>query len=668
MIARKRNRHLIFVAVCNLIALVLFVPAAKAQINTTNMIYMGRSAIASEDYLTAIRYFNQVIDVKPHLYLPYYYRAYAKFSLDDFQGAEADCTHALDINPFASDVLPLRGICRIRLNNYKGAAEDYTQALKESPDDRNARFNRGLCRLEGKEYEDAAADMDTILRRWPDFYRAYSVQAQSFLAAGDTARSLTKIDELLEKQPRNADGWSFKGRYALSQNDYAEADSLLSRSIGLQPERPTEYLARAQARHGLNRFGDAINDYDKAIALVPEHFVAHYNRGLLLALIGENNKAIADFNYVIGVEPDNILAIYNRALLRKETGDYRGAEADFTRLIKNFPHFIAGYAARAECRRKTGNIRGAVHDETMVARANLDVLYGKQVRRPIKKVRQRSDDHNLEDYEQLVSAEDNDSTGSALSRLLSDDLFGKVQNKRVDQNLLPLFRLTLNGDVSDRGYRSTAFMPEVAALASRCNEENLLLTTDNTSGGDSSLYTDKGQKKNTRSTAAEDLLIRAVHAADKYDYLTALQCLDAVEKTDGAEHCRLLVSLEYTAVLVKGSRVVNVENGGNAEETSAEDNLLRALAEARKAIALSPQSACLHYNEGCILAEMSRRQEAILSFTHALENDPSMAEAFFNRGILYWKNGQKEEAQKDLSRAGEAGLYKAYALLKQVAK
>lgn len=136
-------------------------------------------------------------------------------------------------------------------------------------------------------------------------------------------------------------------------------------------------MARALARHGMNLFGDAIADYDKTISLVPQHFVAHYNRGLLLALVGSNNKAIDDFSFVINKEPDNVMAIYNRALLRKETGDYRGATADFTEIIRQFPNFTYGYYARAECRRKYGDVRGALNDESVVARANLDMFFGK---------------------------------------------------------------------------------------------------------------------------------------------------------------------------------------------------------------------------------------------------------------------------------------------------
>lgn len=81
-----------------------------SQINTDQVIFMGRSALASSDYLTAIHYFNQVIEAKPFLWEPYYFRAYTKFILDDYTGAEEDCTKSINANPFQIGVYQLRGL------------------------------------------------------------------------------------------------------------------------------------------------------------------------------------------------------------------------------------------------------------------------------------------------------------------------------------------------------------------------------------------------------------------------------------------------------------------------------------------------------------------------------------------------------------------------------
>ena len=69
---------------------------------------IARNALYFEDYVLSIQYFNQVINAKPYLYEPYFFRGLAKINLDDFQGAEADCNAAIQRNPFVVGAYQIR--------------------------------------------------------------------------------------------------------------------------------------------------------------------------------------------------------------------------------------------------------------------------------------------------------------------------------------------------------------------------------------------------------------------------------------------------------------------------------------------------------------------------------------------------------------------------------
>ena len=74
-----------------ILSLVLFFSTlCNAQLNTTRVMEIGRNALYFEDYVLSIQYFNQVIDSKPFLHEPYFFRGLAKFYLDDFVGADED--------------------------------------------------------------------------------------------------------------------------------------------------------------------------------------------------------------------------------------------------------------------------------------------------------------------------------------------------------------------------------------------------------------------------------------------------------------------------------------------------------------------------------------------------------------------------------------------------
>ena len=96
-----------------LLLLVWLPMVGLAQFNTDRLVMIGRSALYYEDYVLSMQYFNQVILAKPYLYEPWYFRAIAKYCLDDYAGAESDCTEAITRNPFVVGIYELRGLCRI---------------------------------------------------------------------------------------------------------------------------------------------------------------------------------------------------------------------------------------------------------------------------------------------------------------------------------------------------------------------------------------------------------------------------------------------------------------------------------------------------------------------------------------------------------------------------
>ena len=105
----------------------------QAQINTDQVVNIGRNALYFEDYILAIQYFNQAIKAKPFLAEPYFYRSVAKISLEDYRGAEQDASMAIERNPFIVDAYQVRGVSRQNLGDFKGAVQDYDAGLNLMP-------------------------------------------------------------------------------------------------------------------------------------------------------------------------------------------------------------------------------------------------------------------------------------------------------------------------------------------------------------------------------------------------------------------------------------------------------------------------------------------------------------------------------------------------------
>ena len=125
--------------------------AMFAQINTDRVLTIGRNALYFEDYVLSIQYFNQVIKSKPWLAEPYFYRAVAKINLDDYKGAEEDCTLCLERNPFLVQAYYARGIARQSQEKFDEAIEDYRKGLEFKAEDRQMLVNMAVANIQKKD-------------------------------------------------------------------------------------------------------------------------------------------------------------------------------------------------------------------------------------------------------------------------------------------------------------------------------------------------------------------------------------------------------------------------------------------------------------------------------------------------------------------------------------
>ena len=136
------------------ILLLMAAIAMQAQINTEQVMRIGRNSLYFEDYVLSIQYFNQVIKAKPFLAEPYFYRSVAKINLEDYQGAEADATLAIERNPFIVDAYQVRGVARQNLRDFEGAIADYDKGLELMPEEKVFLMNRAVCQDELKLFDE----------------------------------------------------------------------------------------------------------------------------------------------------------------------------------------------------------------------------------------------------------------------------------------------------------------------------------------------------------------------------------------------------------------------------------------------------------------------------------------------------------------------------------
>ncbi len=670
-----------------LIAFLLFPILLFAQINTDRVMTIARNALYFEDYVLSIQYFNQVINAKPYLYEPYFYRGLAKINLDDYQGAEKDCDAAIQRNPFVVGAYQIRGLARIRQNNYDGAIEDYRTALKYSPENLVLWHNLSLCHMQQKDYDAARDDLEQLLRIAPRYTRAYLMRGEVSLQQKDTLQALRDFEKAIEMDKYDSDGWGARGLLWLQQGQYEKAESDLTQAIHLSARNAGYYINRALARIHQNNLRGAMGDYDLALDIDPDNFLGHYNRGLLRARVGDDNRAIQDFDFVLKIEPDNMMATFNRGLLRAQTGDYRGAVRDYSKVIDEYPAFTAGYHHRADAYRKLNEHQKAEQDEERILKINIDRRNAAVASNNLadkengeesdnaQKTRKKSD-KNMNNYRKIVIADE-----SEAEQRYKSDYRGRVQDRNVTVKLEPMYALTYYEKTVDvkrvvhyHKYieelnRSGLFprMLRITNMEASLTEEQVnahfAWIDTHTSG---IVADDKDAKK--RFLRGMDFYLVQDFSSSIDDFTQAI-LYD--ETFFPAYFMRALVrykQLEYRrAETASGDETVPVAEQGERkrmdEVTTLDYDIVKK--DLENVIRLAPDFVYAYYNRGNVLSLLKDYRGALSDYDKAIELNKDFAEAYYNRGLTHIFLNNNKQGIADLSKAGELGIVSAYNIIKR---
>lgn len=662
--------------------IILYPLFLSAQINTDRVMMIARNALYFEDYVLSIQYFNQVINAKPYLYEPYFFRGLAKLNLDDYQGAEADCDSALARNPFVVGIYQIRGIAKIRQDNFEGAIEDYQTALRFDPENEVLWHNLALSYIRKEDYDSAKESLENLLHISPRYTRAYLMRGEVLLHQKDTVQAYNDFTKAIEMDSYDPDAWSARAYLKLKQKKYKEAEKDLDQAIYLSVKNANNYINRALSRFHQNNLRGAMSDYDLALDIEPNNFIGHYNRGLLRASVGDDNRAIEDFNFVLKVDPDDMMATFNRGILRAQTGDYAGAIDDYSRVLAVYPDFLVGYYYRKEARSKIGDRKGAQEDDYKIVSIQLDKQNerlaqsqgmnteggeGDKEETEGEKTRKRSD-QNVTNYHKIIIADDE------TSKQYTSEYRGRVQDRNVEIKLEPMYVLSyyekthdVRGDVHYHKFldnlNHSGVLPKLLRIT---NREKPLSESE--------------VKEHFDLIDAHSALIAAnptnpiahfARALDFYlvqDFTNALSDLTRAITSDEkgtfypAYFMRSLIRYKQMVYDRSQEEGVPSELKEKGESKFGYDVILNDL---NQVIKLAPDFAYSYYNRGNIYTELKDFRAAIQNYDKCIEIDPAFAEAYYNRGLNKIYLGNTQAGIADLSKAGELGVVAAYNVIKR---
>lgn len=596
----------------HLITLLISIAAfsANAQLNTDRLLDMGRNALYFEDYVVSIGYFNQVIEAKPHLTDPYFFRAIAKLYLEDYSGCISDCNSALDINPFLPKVYYLRGYAKRYLKDWGSSSEDLRKALEFDPENKEIYIVILENLLQQDRLEEAYTQGMETIERFPHYADTYILLTQVFLMKNDTVKAENVLNTGLEYNKESENGYAIRGMLRYEKKEYKSALEDLNTAVRLNGFRSDFLINRAIIKMELNDLKGSLSDYNEAIKLDNKNATAYYNRAILKAEIGDDNNSIDDFSVCLALDPNNYTAYLQRAMLHYKVGEYKEAIDDYTTIIKKYPDFTPAYYGRGDAKKKLRDRSGAERDYFDAGQIERDIKSGK------RKQRQGSEDELQPTKEARAIVQ---KLNTNASEKYKNEIRGQVQDKDIDITPLPCFVIAV-ADSSAKTFRKQQYHKDIEKANQQLEEKLSFCLYDN--------------------------------VKTKIDFGgTTVVCTEPLCFFNrGSEK-----SVQLRDIVASGGQILI-------------SDCISAINDFTMAYQLDNTLVYALYNTGYVYMVAKDFKSAIEYYTKAIEQYDRFAEAYYNRALIYILQGDKEKARTDLSRAGELGLYGAYNVMKRYAK
>ena len=673
-------------AILIIAAVNIFTLNLHAQVNAEQVLYIGRNVLSMEDYMLSIQYFNQAIKAKPYLAEPYFFRALAKLYLEDFKGAEEDCTLAIERNKFKTETYKVRGFARQNLGKDSLAILDYDSGLKYNPEDKYFLFYKAVAQTDLKKNTDAESTFDKLLRIYPQFEDGYTARGRLRVQSGDTVGALADLDKAISISRNLVNAHLLRAQIRADRKMWGDALSDMDAAIKLEPQEADLYINRAYLRYNSDDYFGAMSDYNYTLELEPNNSMALFNRALLRYEVKDLNRAADDFKQVLKTDPDNFHARYNLGLVDLERGENREALKSFDMISRKYPRFYPVYYAKAEAYRNMGDMRQAMFQahtgDNLVAgyvkdseRNPLDrptIAAGKT--NNARHIPNEDEDETdvMNRFNQLVTVTDK---GTETTLSYNEKVKGRVQDRNLNVEFEPEYVPTLIGggeslrNVSNyfrelNDFNTRGYVTDKVYLEPRRNNTDEATLQTLFKRGD---YYEDLRKENHARPA--DLLILGLIRASLKNYPEAIAALDTA----------IMRTPDFTlAIMARGAiRQAYLANTATqpAEESEIEATLRQqqlahqiqqAISDYDHALQLNPRLVFAWFNKGNMFSKMGDFTSAIQAYSEALKLDPEFGSAYYNRGLCYLNIGNKRLAFADLSKAGELGVIPSYNLLKRM--
>ncbi|MBS1501032.1 MAG: tetratricopeptide repeat protein [Bacteroidetes bacterium] len=183
-----------------------------------NYFQKGYHEQAAKRYQEAIAWYDSAAVANPNYSKVYFYRALAKYHLNDLQGSIDDYSISIEKNNQLSSSYDNRGYSKFLLGNNEEALKDYNKSIELNPQNQRCYVNRGGLEYKLERYKDALSDFKIALTLKSSVELYYDI-GSSELALKNYKNAVEAFDKYLVTHTDNSSAYLMRGLAKVNLND-----------------------------------------------------------------------------------------------------------------------------------------------------------------------------------------------------------------------------------------------------------------------------------------------------------------------------------------------------------------------------------------------------------------------------------------------------------------
>ena len=348
---------------------------SEEEIEAEKYFELGDAKATSEDYEGAIAYFTKAIEINPNYAQAYWNRADANLSLGNYKSTIFDCNKAFEYEKYKvvyDYIFILRGTAKFYIKDYLGSIEDLEKSLEltksnnvlenKNEDKRNGLI--GICYFKLKKHSNALVYLNKAIDFDPnDVYTLYYRGACKY-ELNDYVGAIEDYTKAIELDPNDADTYFQRGASKYDSNDFDGAVLDFTKAISIEPNNFKYYKYRGSAKYNSKAadYKGAIDDYTMALKINTIDIFCLSERGRSKYDIDDYSGSILDCTKAIAIDSNHINSYITRGSSKNNSKDYAGAIADYNKAIEINTNNPLPYYNRAIAKENIKDYNGACSD------------------------------------------------------------------------------------------------------------------------------------------------------------------------------------------------------------------------------------------------------------------------------------------------------------------